>query len=249
MFKKIFVLIIALFLLLNATPFGFADEGVGQTQIHIHMKDEKIGENKDSITIVIDGQEYHGVISGSKIEIEMNTTENGFNFAKNESLDIDYYNNSDGTNGTITITYKEGNGNNIQNEHDKGLNNFNGVLKTDNTTIATEETEIPTDSSEDVITTEPPTENEPMQTEPPTENEPMQTEPPEEEETAPEDDSNVTVNPPEEDSKENYKTNDEYKESIVYAEVPKTGDISLGYLILSLGSGSCLFYMHKKDEE
>lgn len=242
MFKKFFVLIIALFLLLNATPIGFADEGVGQTQIHIHMKDEKIGENKDSITIVVDGQEYQGVINGSKIEIEMNTTENGFNFAKNESLDIDYYNNSDGTNGTITITHKEGNGNNIHNEHDKGLNNFNGVLKTDNTTIVTEETKIPTDSSEDVAVTEPPTENEPMQTEPPEEEE-------QEEETVPEDGSNITVNPPEEDPKKNYEANDEYKESIVYAEVPKTGDISLGYLILSLGSGSCLFYMHKKDED
>ena len=63
--------------------------GTGQTQVHIHLKDN-IGSNKDSVTIIVDGKEYHGSIQGSKLEIEMDSTDNGFDFGKDESMDIEH---------------------------------------------------------------------------------------------------------------------------------------------------------------
>jgi len=125
---------LALFISMIAVPAFAANDkkddhtGTGQTQVHIHLEGT-IGGNKDSVTIIVDGKEYHGSIQGSKLEIEIEDTDNGFNFDKGESMDVEFKNNSTGESGTLTLTHKEGNGTNIDKEHDKGLNNFNGTLK------------------------------------------------------------------------------------------------------------------------
>jgi len=112
----------------NGNGNGNGNTGTGQTQVTIHL-DGKIGENKDSITVVVDGQEYQGNIKGSTLEIEMDSTKNGFHFDQGSSMDIGYKNNNDGTSGTLNITHHEGNGKDIDKEHDSGKNNFDGTVK------------------------------------------------------------------------------------------------------------------------
>lgn len=127
-------MVLALCISMMTVP-AFADNnkdkdntGTGQTQVHIHLNGT-IGSNKDDVTIIVGDNEYHGSIQGSKLEIEMDTTDNGFDFGKDESMDVGFKNNTTGETGTLTLTHKEGNGNNIGKEHDNGLNNFNGDVK------------------------------------------------------------------------------------------------------------------------
>lgn len=109
----------------NNNGNGNDQTGTGQTQIHIHGVGE-IGDNKDEVTVVIDGVAYTGTLEGGKLTIDMGTTDNGFDIAPDGSKEITYQNGDNS--GTITVTHKEGNGNNINKEHDKGLNNFNGSV-------------------------------------------------------------------------------------------------------------------------
>ena len=100
--------------------------GAGQTAVHIHgVKD--IADNKDEVTITVGDKSYTGVLKGDKLTIEMGSTDNGFDFGKDESLEIGYKT-ANGS-GTILIKHQEGNGANIGTEHDKGLNNFKGEVK------------------------------------------------------------------------------------------------------------------------
>ena len=100
--------------------------GAGQTAVHIHgVKD--IAGNKDEVTITVGDKSYTGVLKGDKLTIEMGSTDNGFDFGKDESLEIGYKT-ANGS-GTILIKHQEGNGANIGTEHDKGLNNFKGEVK------------------------------------------------------------------------------------------------------------------------
>ena len=100
--------------------------GAGQTEVHIHgVKD--IADNKDEVTITVGDKSYTGVLKGDKLTIEMGSTDNGFDFGKDESLEIGYKT-ANGS-GTILIKHQEGNGANIGTEHDKGLNNFKGEVK------------------------------------------------------------------------------------------------------------------------
>ena len=104
--------------------------GVGQTQVHIHHV-SGITANKGSVTITMeDGATYSGILTGSTLTIEMNSTDNGFDIAKGESLTVPYAT-ADGKTGMLTITHKEGNGDKIKDEHDQGLNNFNGTYTVD----------------------------------------------------------------------------------------------------------------------
>ena len=100
--------------------------GAGQTAVHIHgVKD--IAGNKDEVTITVGDKSYTGVLKGDKLTIEMGSTDNGFDFGKDESLEIGYKT-ANGS-GTILIKHQEGNGANIGTEHDKGLNNYKGEVK------------------------------------------------------------------------------------------------------------------------
>ena len=109
---------------------GNGNTGTGQTQVHIHFQGEgNVGGNKDSITIIVGENQYTGSVQGSKLEIEMGSTDNGFDFGANESMEVGYKNNKTGETGTIIMTHKEGNGGNIDKEHDNGLNNFYGSVK------------------------------------------------------------------------------------------------------------------------
>ena len=104
--------------------------GVGQTQVHIHHV-SGITANKGSVTVTMeDGTKYSGTLTGSTLTLEMGTTENGFDIAKGEALTVSYAT-GDGKTGLLTITHKEGNGDKIKNEHDEGLNNFNGTYSVD----------------------------------------------------------------------------------------------------------------------
>ena len=101
--------------------------GTGQTQVHIHGM-SGLTDNKGTVTITVGDKEYTGTLNGSTLEIEMDSTDNGFDFDQGESMDIGYTTGS-GASGTITLEHQEGNGTNIANGHDKGLNNFKGTIK------------------------------------------------------------------------------------------------------------------------
>ena len=190
--RKMFALCMALALcvsMLAATVFasnensnGQGNTGTGQTQVHIHL-DGSIGSNKDDVSIIVGDNEYHGSIQGSKLEIEMDSTDNGFDFGKDESMDVGFKNNTTGETGTLTLTHKEGNGNNIGKEHDEGLNNFNGSVK------PAEPAPTEPDPTEPDPTEPDPTEPDPTEPDPtepdPTEPDPTEPDPTEPEPTDP----------------------------------------------------------------
>lgn len=125
--RKVISPVIVLALLISVMSVSaLAATGTGQTQVHIHGVGG-IAPNKSEVIIIVDGQEYAGTLQGSKLTIEMDSTDNGFDFAKGESMDVEYR--AGDQTGTLTLTHKEGNGNNIGKEHDQGLNNFNGTVK------------------------------------------------------------------------------------------------------------------------
>ena len=228
------------------------DPGTGQTQVHIHL-DGSIGENKDSVTIIVGENEYQGSVQGSKLEIEMGTTENGFDFGAGESMEVGYRNNNDGTTGTITLTHKEGNGNNIGKEHDNGLNNFNGSVNKPIEPAPTEPPVVPTEPP--VVPTEPPvvpTEPPVVPTEPPV----VPTEPP----VVPTEPPVVPTNPPAPPvtpvtppapqpriamvDGDGLITIDDG--NVPLADVPQTGDFSTLLMALSSLSAGGLILINKK---
>ena len=136
MMKKILATLLALTLMFSLTSVAVSAKkedttGTGQTQVHIHGVGD-IGKNKDKVTIIVGENRYEGELQGSKLEIEIDSTDNGFDFDKGESMDIQYEIEGGGK-GTITITHQEGNGTNIGKEHDEGLNNFKGSVKPNET--------------------------------------------------------------------------------------------------------------------
>ena len=271
MMRKVLALcmMLALCIGMMAVP-AFADNGngTGQTQIHIHL-DGNIGDNKDSVTIIVDGKEYHGSIQGSKLKIEMNTTDNGFDFAQGESMDVNFVNNNNGSTGTLTLTHKEGNGNNIDKEHDKGLNNFNGSVKPEETEPEATEPEATEPEATEPEATEPeatePEATEPEATEPeatePEATEPEATEPEatEPEATEPEATEPKATEPKKTEPKKPTKTprtpvvvNSEIEisdEDVPLASAPKTGDISTLWIALSGVSAAGMILLGKKKEE
>ena len=85
---------------------GNGNTGTGQTQVHIHFQGEgNVGGNKDSVTIIVGENQYTGSVQGSKLEIEMGSTDNGFDFGANESMEVGYKNNKTGETGTIILTH------------------------------------------------------------------------------------------------------------------------------------------------
>lgn len=127
--RKVISTVIVLALLIgvmSVTALAAPGNGTGQTQVHIHGV-AGIAPNKSEVVIIVDGKEYPGTLQGSKLTIEMDSTDNGFDFGADESMDVEYR--AGDQTGTLTLTHKEGNGNNIGKEHDKGLNNFNGTVK------------------------------------------------------------------------------------------------------------------------
>lgn len=128
-FRKMIVTLAVLALLvgvMSVSALAASGTGTGQTQVHIHGV-EGLAPNKSEVVIIVDGKEYTGTLQGSKLTIEMDSTDNGFDFGADESMDVGYRV-GDQT-GTLTLTHKEGNGTNIGKEHDQGLNNFNGTVK------------------------------------------------------------------------------------------------------------------------
>ena len=203
---------------------GNGNTGTGQTQVHIHMQDGNVGSNGDDVTLIVGDKEYEGNIQGSKLNIEMDSTDNGFDFGADESMEVSYKNNTTGETGTITLTHKEGNGNNIGSEHDNGLNNFNGTVKQ------------PTQPTP----TEPPV-TEPPVTEPPVDppvnppvNPPAPQPQPQPQEEYPvmmlNDDGLVTID----------------DGAVPLADVPRTGDISLLWMAMSSLAAGGLILVNKK---
>jgi len=126
--RKIIVTITTLALLIglmSVSALAAPGNGTGQTQVHIHGV-EGLAPNKSEVVIIVDGKEYSGTLQGSKLTLEMDSTDNGFDFGKDESMEVGYRVGDE--TGTLTLTHKEGNGNNVGKEHDEGLNNFNGTV-------------------------------------------------------------------------------------------------------------------------
>ena len=185
MTKRVLAMCMALLLSVSmmtvpAFAEGNGNTGTGQTQAKIHLDGDNIGNNGDSVDLFVGENKYEGKVQGGNLNVEMNTTDNHFNFGKEESLEITYINNTTGETGTIILSHKEGNGGT---ENDKGKNNFNGsVAKTPATTeppaIEPPATEPPATEppATEPPATEPPV-TEPPATEPPA-SEPSATEPP-----------------------------------------------------------------------
>ena len=248
---------------------GNGNTGTGQTQVHIHMQDGNVGSNGDDVTLIVGDKEYEGNIQGSKLNIEMDSTDNGFDFGADESMEVSYKNNKTGETGTITLTHKEGNGNNIGNEKDEGLNNFNGTVKQPTQPTPTEPpvteppvteppvTEPPVTEppvTEPPVTeppvTEPPV-TEPPVTEPPV-TEPPVTEPPVTEPPVTEPPVTETPAPQPQEEYPVMTLNDDGLVTIddgdvPLADVPRTGDISLLWMATSsLAAGGIILLNRKR---
>ena len=128
--KKLIVCLLSLIFILNISFVCVLaandDLGTGQSQVHIHGVGD-IGNNKDAITLIVGDNEYQGQLQGSKLTVEMDSSFNGFDFSPDESMEVGYRNGD--VSGILILTHQEGNGNNINKEHDMGLNNFRGSLK------------------------------------------------------------------------------------------------------------------------
>ena len=124
------ILAVCMSVLLVATmAYLPAEAKTGQEQVHIHHVGG-ITKNKGTVTIEMpDGSTLTGTLTGSTLTFDMDSTENGFDIGKDESLKVPYTT-GDGKSGELTITHKEGNGTNIGDEHDQGLNNYNGKFST-----------------------------------------------------------------------------------------------------------------------
>ena len=223
--------------------------GTGQTQVHIH-KVGQLGGNGTMVTIYVDGNAYSGPISGSKLTLEMNSTDNGFDFPKGGSMDV-RYSVETGETGTLTLTHKEGNGNNIKDEHDQGLNNFNAEVKPDQ---APKDEEPKDEEPKD----EEPKDEEPKDEEPKDE-EPKDEEPKDEE---PKDEEPKDEEPKDEEPKDEKSTvfvhadpaptSDEGEleeipdEDVPLADVPQTGGSIFLWTIPALLSLAGLFLLTRK---
>lgn len=130
--KKVLSIVLSLCIMIGLTSFAYAkkdnDLGEGQTEITIHIDGGKdvVAENNEEFQICIGDEIYNAVWKGNHMTIKMDSADNGFDIGKDEFIDIGY--SSSKGSGTIRVTHQEGNGSNIDKEHDNGLNNFKGEL-------------------------------------------------------------------------------------------------------------------------
>ena len=128
--RKVLVTLLTASMVLGCASVTALAAGSGQTKVHIHELGG-LGDNKDEVEITVGDKTYYGKFKcDGKVEIEMNSTANGFDIEPGGSIEIQFTNTTKGTTTTVILTHKEGNGDKIDKEHDKGKNNFNGAVKT-----------------------------------------------------------------------------------------------------------------------
>lgn len=138
--------------------------GTGQLEVSIHGM-QGIAKNKEKVVIIVDGAEYVATLKGETLIFTMDTEDNGFLIGPEESIDIEFV--SSKGSGIITIRHQEGNGDDIIDEDDQGLNNYNGTYEFDDepSESETEESTEETSAEETIESTEESSEEETSETE------------------------------------------------------------------------------------
>ena len=160
-FRKIITAVLTLALILNLSALAVSassgksnGKNTGGYKVNVHLS-ESVASNKEEVTIILnDGTTHTGNMQGAKLVFAFPTTDNGFSIPAG-GLTVRFVTES-GVSGSMTIFNQEGNAQeNIEDEHDKGANNYRANVTVDVTTE--EET---TEEETEEVTTEEETEEE-----------------------------------------------------------------------------------------